>query len=179
MILLTGFGPFSNVHHNPSADLVRALHGRVAGGHRIDAIVLPVSWAMMPVLLDEALVTRKPVLAVGFGVAARREVSLVEDTATHLRSGLDVDQVDATGAAEGPPTVAATLDTTALADALGLGLSHDAGTYLCNAWLYHMVTRTQIPAAFVHVPMDGLDPEQVYAGLRRFLDGPGASSSVA
>jgi pyrrolidone-carboxylate peptidase len=70
----------------------------------------------------------------------------------------------------GPAEVRATLDVEALAEALGAGVSDDAGAYVCNAWLY-AVTRglPGVPVGFVHVPDQGMPEDQLLAGLARLV----------
>jgi pyroglutamyl-peptidase len=41
-VLLTGFEPFGGEAINPSWEAVRALHGEVIAGHRIESLCLPV-----------------------------------------------------------------------------------------------------------------------------------------
>lgn len=171
MILVTGFGPFQKVMDNPSARLAKALHGREAAGHRIVSEVLPVSFERGPGRALELVHALQPVAAVGFGVAEGRPVAMVERRATAIRRGVDVDGVSLNATVEGPAELRATLDPDAMATALGLTISDDAGTYVCNAWLYEMARYARIPAVFIHIPAAGLDPEIVIDGLDRWAQG--------
>ena len=163
MILLTGYGPFGDVHDNPSARLVRAVHGLSAAGHRLHALVLPVSWAHGPAAAVSAARALKPALIVGFGVATTRSEVQVEALGTGQRDGADVD-------GKAPPesdasTVTATVDVAALARALDAGVSQDAGRFLCNAWIAQVTPNVACPAVFVHVPPEGLAPDRLLRAL--------------
>ena len=57
----------------------------------------------------------------------------------------------------GPVRRRATVDVPALADVLGGEVSEDAGTYVCNAWLYGVLGACPCPATFVHVPVGVVD----------------------
>lgn len=164
MILLTGYGPFGDVHDNPSARLVRAVHGLSAAGHRLHALVLPVSWAQGPSAVVSAVRALRPAVLVGFGVATTRSQVQVEAIGTGLREGVDVD-------GKPPPpadlsTVSATVDVARLAQALDAGVSQDAGRFLCNAWIAEVTPNVPCPAVFVHIPPDGMAPSR----LLRVLD---------
>jgi pyroglutamyl-peptidase len=168
VILLTGFGPFGDVVDNPSARLVRAVHGLVGGGHRLQALVLPVQWGEATRRTVRAARELGPALVLGFGVATRRAVVEVEALGRPARSGLDV--------LGRPPPVPdddgddgddrpATVDVDRLVTALGAGRSDDAGAYLCNAWLHEVTAALSCPTGFVHVPPDGLAPGRLIAAL--------------
>jgi pyroglutamyl-peptidase len=168
VILLTGFGPFAHHASNPSADLVRAAHGLSVRGHRIVGRVLWVRWdAAVPAALDEALRLR-PALMVGFGLAADRDRVTVEAVGRRARAGADVEGRWPTPVQDGPD-VPATADVERLAAALGGAVSHDAGTYLCNAWATEVVAAVPCPAAFVHLPPEGLAVGRLLGALDGFL----------
>lgn len=170
MIRLTGFGPFGAVRDNPSAALVRALAGRTIAGHRVEVHVLPVRWRGG---LDRALACAPsdpvPVLLLGFGVATTRTGIEVEAAGIRAREGLDADGQPPPPAPDGPDRVDATIDVARLARCLDAGVSHDAGTYLCNAWAFEVVARAPCPAAFVHIPPGSADPAEIAAGVAHYL----------
>lgn len=169
MILLTGFGPFLDVPDNPSARLVRAVHGRAVHGHGIHTLVLDVDWQRaLPQVVSAARATR-PALILGFGVASRRTGVQVETRGVATRSGADIHGHTPTGPWPPPDTVDATADVARLAEALSATLSTDAGTYLCNGWLHQVVPQVQAPATFVHLPPAGMDPHRLLTGLARYL----------
>lgn len=169
MIRLTGFGPFGDVLDNPSATLVRALAGRSIAGHAVDARILPVRWSDG---LDAALAGPTPALLLGFGVAVSRDTVQVEAVGTRHRERADIAGREPSDV-DGPERVAATVDVPRLAACLGATVSHDAGSYLCNAWAWTIPQRTQAPAAFVHLPPQGADPDGLAAGIARYLRSEG------
>ena len=172
MVLLTGFGPFLDVRDNPSARLVRRLHGRRVAGETLIGRVLPVSFERAP---EETLAVARGLgarLVLGFGVARGR-------------GGVEVERLGRPGVGDAPdidgccPTslgapghpVSATVDVEALAAGLGAVLSEDAGRYVCNAWLYRVTHALEVPVGFVHLPPSGIAPEQVAGALARLLGG--------
>lgn len=164
MILVTGYGPFAQHATNPSAELVRAVHGLAVRGHTIVGRVLPVLWdTATHAAIDEARRLR-PALVLGFGLAADRDRVTVEAIGRRARAGADVAGREPPPVAAGPD-VPATLDVVALAAALGGDVSHDAGVYLCNAWATEVVAAAPCPAAFVHLPPAGLEVERLLAAL--------------
>ena len=59
----------------------------------------------------------------------------------------------------------------ALAAALGVTISDDAGAYVCNAWLYGVLGGTTLPAAFLHLPDQGMDPDALLRGIAVWISG--------
>jgi pyroglutamyl-peptidase len=175
MILVTGFGPFRDVVDNPSARLVRAVHGRAAAGHDIVGEVLPVSYSRGIARTLELAEQLRPAAVLGFGVAVGRTSVQVERIGRAHRAGLDVDGVVPVEA--GPSEVRATLDADHLAACLDVGVSDDAGRYVCNAWLHQVAQHCRAPATFVHVPPQGMDPDALVRGLARWLSPSGADST--
>lgn len=168
-LLLTGFGPFRSVDVNPTASLVQALDGRVIAGVRIVGVVLPVSWQRAPDLVLQLVAEHDPIAVIGFGVATPRSAVMVETQAHRRRFGPDVDGVHGADRAQGPDLVRATLNPEALAKALGVTTSDDAGSYVCNAWLYEVALRSPAPATFIHVPAQGMDADHLAAALDVWL----------
>lgn len=163
MILLTGYGPFGEVRDNPSAALVRSVQGMSAGGHRLHALALPVSWRDGPSEVLRVASEQAPALIVGFGVATLRTRVEVEAQGTGAREGVDV-------LGQGPPpstdeVIPASVDVAALARLLDANLSTDAGRFLCNAWIAQVTPAVACPAVFVHLPPDGMAPERLLAAL--------------
>lgn len=171
MILLTGFGPFLAVHTNPSATLVRALHGRDVEGHRIVSAVLPVSFTRGPARAVALARLLRPRLMLGFGVATGRTAAMVERVAVNRAEGRDVDRAQPTQLVPDGGPLRDDAVAPGLAAALALPLSDDAGLYVCNAWLYHALAAAPCPAAFVHIPSEGLPPDRVLSGLGAWVRG--------
>ena len=174
-LLVTGFGPFPGVADNPTAALAQALDGAQLGPVTVVGRVLPVHWVDGPA---RAIATARAIDAawvIGFGVAVGRAGVEVE-----TRAVADLaPKPDAAGALpprlDGPPAVTATVDCARLAAALGARCSSDAGRYVCNAWLYQVVTALPgVGVGFVHVPAAGIAPADALAGLAAWLAHPGA-----
>jgi len=173
VILVTGFGPFGAIVDNPSGRLARAVHGARVSGETIVGLTLPVAYdrgLALALRYGRAADCRA---VIGFGVAATRSGVAVERVARNrLGQTPDVDgRTPALVEPDGPDVVPASAEPSALAAALGVGLSDDAGAYVCNAWLYR-ITRglPGTPVAFVHVPPAGLSAPRFLEGLGRWLD---------
>ena len=94
----------------------------------------------------------------------------------NLAEGTDVDgECPGILVPGGPETLAASAASHALALALAVAESHDAGQYVCNAWLYCAQWRSQrvapgghpLPVSFLHIPDKGFDPARLLLGLQR------------
>ncbi|MGH7357096.1 MAG: pyroglutamyl-peptidase I [Candidatus Rokuibacteriota bacterium] len=166
-ILVTGFEPFGGHAVNPSADVAKALDGRVFGGATVCAAVLPVhhrdAAARAASLVDEL----RPAAVVHFGLAGGRARVALERVAVNV---MDFEIADNAGyqargeACEpsGPAAYFATLPLGPMLDALlaqGIPayVSNTAGTYLCNRTMYatlHLAATRGLGtrAGFVHLP---------------------------
>lgn len=172
MILVTGFGPFPGVSKNPSAALARALDGARVAGETVVGEVLPVSYARGPARTCELARHRHASLVLGLGVAARRRAPKLERWARRLTDPdvPDVDGIRGPQLPAGPPRVRASLDIEVMAEAMGCGVSEDAGRYVCNAWLYVVsLELASTPVGFLHVPAVGMEPSQVLEGLKALI----------
>ena len=170
-ILLTGFGAFPGVAENASAALVPALaadaRARFPGFDVLDE-VLPVEWARTPQRLQQLLAEASPRLALHFGVTRHASGFQIE----RIGRNICEPRHDAAGAipdvacliADGPETLPSTFPVQriiARLESAGLpcAMSDSAGTYLCNALLYHSLSLAQTRAAqtlagFIHLPAD-------------------------
>lgn len=169
-ILVTGFGAFLNVSDNPSARLARQVHGCFVADSIVVGQVLPVTYRGGPgqaVRLARALDAR---LVVGLGVARSRDGVEVERVGTRACQGTpDVEGLSCTDLGPGPDRVEATLDVERLASALGARVSENAGGYVCNAWAWRVPLELDVPAAFVHIPPEGLAADRLIQGLADLL----------
>jgi pyroglutamyl-peptidase len=164
-VLATGFGAFPGARRNPSADLMGALERRktrFAGfGIRLETCVLPVLYHEIAPRLAKLYAQVKPDGILHFGLAGRRKDISIE---TRARNRVSLFAPDAGGARaqglrlvpDGPAVLAAPIPAAQIVTALrraGIAsrLSHDAGSYLCNAALYHSLARPAY-AGFVHIP---------------------------
>ncbi len=168
-VYVTGFGAFPGVPINPTEALALALNGRQIGDADIVGEVLPVSYRRGP---DQAIARARELdakLVIGLGVATKRSRVCVERQAVCVEEGKpDIDDQTITGLV-GPATVAATAAVSTLAAALGAQVSHNAGRYVCNAWLYRVSQALDVPVAFVHVPATGLSAELLLSALSRIV----------
>jgi pyroglutamyl-peptidase len=170
LILLTGFGSFPGVESNATAALIPEI-ATVArqrfGDHEIVDEVLPVEWARAPHRLNELLERDGLRLALHFGVSKHASGFQLELMGHNVCGGGGdaAGEMPSTGEiiAGAPASLASTFPVEAiLARLRAVGLpcapSNSAGTYLCNALLYHSLTAAhglQGPflSGFVHLPV--------------------------
>lgn len=167
-VLLTGFDPFGARRRNESAAAVRVV-GRALAGKDLRVRVLPVSWARAFPRLRADLAEPGLRAVVLCGEAGRRKDVTVEAHARN-RCGPHLDEEGRRSRSPrlsdaGPrerrsswraPEIVAALHRAELRAAV----SRDAGTFLCNAILFHVlghpaVRRRRIPVTFVHLPIPG------------------------
>jgi pyroglutamyl-peptidase len=169
-VLITGFGPFPGVPSNATMQLLPQL-AQVAPKSfpdvRFAFEVLPTEWNAAPLRLEALLAEAAPDLAVHFGVSARARGFEIEQRARNACAATpDASGVLPTAAAVrvlGPEYLPASLPVqhvVARLRRLGIAafVSRDAGTYLCNAALYHSLASAKAAAkagrrvGFVHIP---------------------------
>ncbi len=173
-VLVTGFGAFPGMAHNPTLDLVRALDGRELNGVRFVAAELPVSYRRGPEVALASIQAHRADAVLGFGVAKRITEPRVETRGRWVPEGLvDIEGQTATlldgDLADAELCVPATWPAGPLAEALGVPTSDDAGTYVCNAWLYQLAAKAKVPVGFVHVPESGADPDAMAESVAKAL----------
>ncbi len=171
-VFLTGFGPFLDVELNPSGELARALDGATFDGARVRAIVLPVAFDEVAPAYRGALAGRgdeRPLALLSLGVHREAWYRLERRARPQLTSTKP--DTGGRSAAELPPLGATELhtglDLEALAAALErggareVGLSDDAGGYVCERTYYEVLERAAeygVPGLFLHVPPADLVP---------------------
>lgn len=161
-LLVTGFGPFPGMAHNPSEAIAR----RVAASPRwrlldaeVGALVLPTTYAAIEGALKPAL--RQPVAAILLiGVAGRARAVRIEARALNRASILSPDAAGfrprRLGLAAWPAFRRSPLPPAAVAPILKrhgvpCRASQDAGRYLCNAAFFEALAQTR-PVLFLHIP---------------------------
>ncbi|MFM8978980.1 MAG: hypothetical protein ACKOSS_00725 [Planctomycetia bacterium] len=164
-VLLTGFGPFPGVEHNPSGAVAQALHGSAVGGLRVLGTTLDVAWERAPQQLAAALAAHRPWAVLSLGVAPGDELRLEQVARNADRAGVpDAYGALRPGGAIRPGAAALLASRLPLADfaqALGAAgfparASDDAGGYLCNHLFYELLLQhVGGPCGFVHVPTLG------------------------
>lgn len=151
-ILVTGFGPFMDVSQNPSGRMARQLDGRRVVGHTVIGRSLPVAYRRgLPQMLSYSRVI-SPVLVLGLGVHRRPGVCVETVGRNRVGPSPDVDGHIPESLGSGPTAHSVSIDSEALAKSLGGEVSEDAGSYLCNAWLYTALVNLSVPTVFVHIP---------------------------
>ena len=187
-ILVTGYGGWADHDTNPSALLAESVTGHLVGGSlRVVTGVLPVDWTEAPAELQRLISTHAPRAIVCLGLAGGCTGLRVERLAANLSNGTDNAELlreDAPLVEGGPDAHAATLPTREMLHAITAAgvpaaLSMSAGTYLCNAAMYHAIhhgTRRGIPAGFIHIPNT---PELVVAEAAARGDASVAQASMS
>jgi pyroglutamyl-peptidase len=169
-LLITGFGPFPRVPHNPSARLARDVAADPRW-RRLDvtaeALVLETRYAAIETHLVPKIREFRPDAILMLGVAARRRHVGIETRAVNRVSRL---MPDAGGRMVAQlayrPGAAHVLRSRAPAGAMmramrscgvNAKLSRDAGRYLCNAAYFDVLAQAseakRARTAFIHVPM--------------------------
>ncbi len=167
-VLLTGFEPFGGSPVNPSALVLRALEGRVIGGHRIVTAELPTVFGRSLEVLDGLLRHHAPRLVLCCGQAGGRAAVSLERVAINVDDARIPDNagaqpVDQPVVAGGPAAYFTTLPIKAMLRALldaGIAaeVSQTAGTFVCNHVFYGLMHRLDGAGAgrarggLVHVP---------------------------
>lgn len=177
VVLVLGFGPFLSVRDNPSARLARAIDGSVLpGGIAVIGEEMPVSYAGGARRAADRARELGACLVLGIGVATERPEVSVERYGRRPGPGTRPDVDGLSWALDparppGPDRVEASLDVGALARAMDAEVSEDAGTYVCNAWLYQVGLELggTIPVGFVHLPPQGMSRERLHRGLMAVL----------
>lgn len=166
-VLVTGFGAFPGARHNPTVDLIAALQHRTkrfaSFGIRLETRILPVLYAEIAPRLAKLCAEIKPDAILHFGLAGRRKTISIETRACNRVSLLSPDaggsRVGAFSLVPGGVEIvsarvpAARIITALRRAGLTSSLSPDAGTYLCNAALYHsLVAPHAAIVGFIHIP---------------------------
>lgn len=168
-ILLTGFGPFPGIDDNATTALVPELAVAARDHfprHQVIGEILPVEWQRGPQLLQQLLAETNPAIALHFGVTKHASGFQIELVGRNV-CGPRIDAVGEFPPAAhvveaGPETIASSFPAERIIARLeraGLACttSESAGTYLCNALLYHSLARAQAQpmpciAGFIHLP---------------------------
>lgn len=180
-MLLTGFGPFPGIADNATARLVPALARAAEAAlpaYTFHSGILQTAWSTAPERAVNLIATHRPALALHFGVAREANGFRIETRAANACSHTS----DAEGCLPhsahlcqtGPRHRHASIDTAAVCRHLAargfpVSLSDDAGTYLCNAVLYHSLAAAGAPHAppcrtgFIHIPADLSGPPLTFS----------------
>ncbi len=164
-VLLTGFEPFDGSARNPSLDAVRTLAADGIPDVSLEALELPVEFDRARDLIREAIVRVQPDVVLSVGLAAGRPDITVERVAINLADARIPDNsgeqpVDQELVVAGAAAYFSTLPIKEIVAAIrgvdvAASLSYSAGTYVCNAVMYHALNATadgSAQAGFIHVP---------------------------
>jgi pyroglutamyl-peptidase len=167
-ILLTGFEPWGSETSNPSAHVALAL-----GGH-----VLPVDWTRATRRLKTLLRLERPkaVVLLGLGTGRRRiELEAVALNVDHCEDAPWTRWRRPIGKGKGLAR-ASRLPLDRLlkvlrAEKIPAGISHHAGTFLCNHVFYVALEATRVPCGFIHLPPESAVPLDVQiAAVRKVVE---------
>jgi pyroglutamyl-peptidase len=177
-LLVTGFGPFPGIAHNPSAEIAR----RVAASPRwrvhavaAEALILPTTYAALDDVLAPAIAAAAPDALLMIGVAGRSTRVRIEARALNRASIL---APDAAGRRPGRLTLQggdgarrlgqdpARLHALVQRHGVACSISQNAGRYLCNA-AYYQALAAAIPVLFVHIPKGAAWSRRRTAAKRR------------
>lgn len=169
-ILVTGFGSFPGVPHNPCLDVIKYIqsHHLYASGH-IQTLVVPVSYSQSIDSLNTAIAKWNPDGIIELGVSRRAEGVRLESTAYNLRNA-SIPDIDGIHCINQPISVGLPINsskhsalplleiveemTRTIEHTLKVEYSTDPGRYVCNNIYWHtMQVYPQIPSVFVHIPM--------------------------
>lgn len=173
-VLFTGFEPFGELDYNPSWDAAQAAAEAVDG----TAVLLPVTFDAAREAPAQA---RDFDFVVHFGVSSHPDPGVRLERYAHNWWRDDHHEHPERIDEDGPSAVECGLQLGRLARALDGSadlpwvVSHDAGTYVCNATFYHsLVERGPDRAMFIHVPQVDLETaREIGRALAREVDRAG------
>lgn len=165
-VVVAAFEPFGGRRRNRAQEAARLLEGARCGAHPVELITLPTVFARLPGAIAACL-ARDPVLLLLVGESGAARQLLVERLAVnvaHARLGdnagarpIDEEVVPGAELARRVRFDARLAANAALAAGVRCEVSSHAGTFCCNAALYHALGQAEAHAerplvAFVHVP---------------------------
>jgi pyroglutamyl-peptidase len=173
LVLVTGFAGYGGRGRNPAGEVARALDGRSIGGLAVAGRVLPVSYDRLRASLHGLLEELTPRLVIGLGLWPGESVVRLERIGINV-ADFEIPDNEGTVLTDLPisgndaPARLATLplrdiETALLHAGIPARISSTAGTFLCNATLYTLLSHAEALAlqaltGFIHVPYL---PEQV------------------
>lgn len=164
-LLVTGFGPFGGVKHNPSGETAKAVDGRKINNVLVRGEELMVSWTSAWPRVLQVVEEFQPHVLLCLGVSQDSFLRL-ETTASNIAARVtDVEgNFPSLGNSNfiienGPETYTSTLPLEELSQRLSLPFpvefTDDAGEYLCNYLFYRVMHHLDsiVPTrGFIHVP---------------------------
>lgn len=174
-VLVTGFEAYGGRSRNPSALVAERLDGERIGGVAVTGRVLPVVYAELASAVRALVREHDPVAVVGCGLwpgeptirLERFAVNVADFEIADNTGALVSDTVFAGAAVQARPSrlPLRAIEQALLSAGIPARLSSTAGTFLCNAAMYHFLDScaAEVPCGFVHLPYL---PEQVAELLR-------------
>jgi pyroglutamyl-peptidase len=165
-IIVAAFEPFGGRRRNRARDAARLLAGEEIAGSRVEVVNLPTIYAALPAAVS-VLLNRQPRLLLLVGESTTARQLLVERLAVNIahariRDNAGARPIDEELVHGGDAARRVVFDprmavNAALAAGVPCDVSSHAGTFCCNAVLYHALGQAaqhpQRPrVAFVHVP---------------------------
>mmetsp|Transcript_18270 Transcript_18270/g.34784 ORF Transcript_18270/g.34784 Transcript_18270/m.34784 type:complete len:221 (-) Transcript_18270:73-735(-) len=172
-ILVTGFGPFPGVPHNPTTDIAKSLDGTCVGEYQVAGRVLDVCFETIQNQVHVAIDDCHPDVMILLGVHGKSDRIALEGRALNLADSKRPDsrgvfKSDGQRLCEDLPfntELSSTVDRKSLVKVLETAgfpavCSEDAGRYLCNAAFFHALRRCSasefaVPCVFAHLPVIG------------------------
>jgi len=166
--LITGFAPFGGSRVNPSYEAVKRIPDTL-GGHEIFRAEIPVVYDRCGAELEALIGRYEPDCVLCLGQAAGREGISLENTAVNVKAAStpDNDGVMYSGekiVPDGAESLRARLplkEICTLLNEAGIRakISYSAGTYVCNALMYHLLRWAEendpdLLCGFIHIPVD-------------------------
>jgi pyroglutamyl-peptidase len=165
-VMLTGFEPFLDHPINPSEQLVKALHGEVINGMKIEGRILPVDFKSAGDQIVRLYDELQPDVVISLGLAAGRNRITPERVAININDAVPDNSgyrpVDEPIVVDGSAAYFSTLPIRRMIEAINesgmpADISNTAGTYLCNHVMYRMLYHIEqagrsTPSGFVHIP---------------------------
>jgi pyroglutamyl-peptidase len=181
-MLLTGFESYGGRSINPSEQVVKRIAGAEIGGVRVIGHTLPVSYAELGTRIAALIEEVRPRAVICLGLWPGTPMLRLERIAVNIADFEIPDNVGLMTRGPvvegGAPAYLSTLPIHAIHDRLldaGIParLSGSAGTFLCNALMYHALRSCaehtlRSPCGFMHLPYL---PEQVSALLLQMREG--------
>jgi len=164
-VLLVGFSQYGSYFYNTSEEVVRALHGRIVRGFKVEGVVLPVSLRVVRSVLPKILDEIKPGVVIGTGLNPSARRIILELAASSVLSFQTPDVDGCTTQFElldGDIRVVRTslpvkriVEECTLKRGLPLAPSLGIGSYLCNAAgfiIMDYAERNRAVGGFIHLP---------------------------
>jgi pyroglutamyl-peptidase len=180
--LVTGFEPYAGRGSNPAYEVMRALDGKQIAGISIVGRALPVSYAALRGRIENLLEEVDPIIVLSLGLWPGEAVIRLERLAANVADFEIADNdgrivTDEPVISGGALALAATLplpqiEQALLAEGIPTRVSGTAGSFLCNACLYHFLqagaSRPSPPlTGFLHLPYLPAQVAELMAETRR------------